>query len=103
MMSTAHAAIQPSLTASWSTYEASHSHKRNKRNFSRVLLSGNGAMFIAMLGIITCIIIGYTHDEYFSLWTQVASHIALILFATVVKIGYVMRCIGLHGLGATQL
>lgn len=48
-MSTAHTRIQPSLTPSWTTYEGSRSHKRNKRNFSRVLLSGNGAMFIAML------------------------------------------------------
>ena len=79
------------------------SDQQYQRNFSRVMLSGNGIMLIAMLGIITCIIIGYTHDEYFSLWTQVASHVALILLAAALKIGYVMRCIGLHGLGAIQL
>jgi hypothetical protein len=102
-MNTAHTVTQPHFSTTWSSLNNDTLERQYKRNFSRVLLSGNGAMSIAMIGIIICIVIGYTHDEYFSLWTQVASHVALILFATAVKIGYVMRCIGLHGLGNIQL
>ncbi len=74
-----------------------------QKRFKLVLHSGNSAMFIAVLGMIFSIFVGYIDVENYSLWAQVASHITLILFATAIKIGYVMRCIGLHGLGATQL
>lgn len=75
----------------------------DSKRFTLVLHSGNAAMLIAVLGMLLSIFVGYAHAEQFSLWTQVASHITLILCATAIKIGYVMRCIGLHGLGATQL
>lgn len=102
-MNTTQTASQSDFSVTLAPAENGSSDPEYQRNFSRVMLSGNGIMLIAMLGIITCIIIGYTHDEYFSLWTQVASHVALILLAAALKIGYVMRCIGLHGLGAIQL
>ncbi|MPY23075.1 hypothetical protein FM037_05150 [Shewanella psychropiezotolerans] len=73
------------------------------KRFKLVLHSGNAAMLIAVLGMLLSIFVGYVLAEQFSLWAQVASHITLILCATAIKIGYVMRCIGLHGLGATQL
>ncbi|WP_076416257.1 hypothetical protein [Shewanella sp. UCD-KL12] len=76
------------------------------KRFKLVLHSGNAGMFIAMLGMLYSIFVGYIDTNNYSLWAQVTSHIMLILFATAIKIGYVMRCIGLHGLhglGATQL
>jgi hypothetical protein len=30
---------------------------------------------------------------------QVAGHIATIIFAGLLKLGYVLRCVGVHGLG----
>ncbi|QFU21432.1 hypothetical protein FS418_05810 [Shewanella sp. YLB-09] len=75
----------------------------NSKRFKLVLHSGNAAMSVAVVGMLLSIYVGYTHAEQFSLWAQVASHIALILCATAIKIGYVMRCIGLNGLGVTQL
>lgn len=73
------------------------------KGFRRVFHRGNAAMFIAVLGMFFSVYVGYIDAESYSLWAQVASHILLILFATAIKIGYVMRCIGLQGLGATQL
>lgn len=102
-MRTANTVTQSHFSTTWPSLNNDNLENQYNRNFSLVLLSGNSIMSISMIGIIICIVIGYTHDEYFSLWTQVASHVALIFLATAVKIGYVMRCIGLHGLGSIQL
>ncbi|BAJ00653.1 hypothetical protein [Shewanella violacea] len=77
--------------------------KPSPRGFKLALHTGNAVMLIAVLGILLSIFVAYAHAEQFSLWAQVASHITLILCATAIKIGYVIRCIGLHGLGAIQL
>ncbi|MCL1057565.1 hypothetical protein L2729_06075 [Shewanella gelidimarina] len=71
--------------------------------YSHALTGGNGTMFIAVIGLLLCILVGYSYADSFSLWAQVASHIGLILFATAIKIGYVMRCVGLDGMGHMQL
>ena len=71
--------------------------------YSHALIGGNSTMLIAVTGLILCILVGYSYADNFSLAAQVASHIGLIIFATAVKIGYVMRCIGLDGMGHLQL
>ncbi|QLE84306.1 hypothetical protein FLM48_03895 [Shewanella sp. Scap07] len=71
--------------------------------YQRVQSAGNITMAIAVIGMLLSILVGYTFATHFSLVAQVASHIALILFATFIKIGYVVRCIGLDGLGYKQL
>lgn len=73
------------------------------RFYSHALTGGNSTMLVAMIGLLLCILVGYSYADSFSLWAQVGSHIGLILFATAVKIGYVMRCIGLDGMGHLQL
>ena len=75
----------------------------SNRFYSHALIGGNSTMLIAIIGLLLCILVGYSYADSFSLWAQVASHIGLILFATAVKIGYVMRCIGLDGMGHLQL
>ncbi|MFT5789825.1 MAG: hypothetical protein ACI8SJ_001944 [Shewanella sp.] len=75
----------------------------SNRFYSHALIGGNGTMFIAVIGLLLCILVGYSFANSFSLWAQVASHIGLILFATAIKIGYVMRCVGLDGMGHMQL
>ncbi|WP_394205231.1 hypothetical protein [Shewanella waksmanii] len=71
--------------------------------FHKVVFGGNLTMAVAISGLLLCILSGYTFANHFSLMTQVFSHIALILFATAIKVGYVIRCIGLDGLGYRQL
>lgn len=71
--------------------------------YSYAFTGGNSTMFVAVIGLLLCILVGYSHADSFSLWMQVASHIGLILFATAIKIGYVMRCVGLNGMGHMQL
>ena len=71
--------------------------------YSYALIGGNSTMLVAVIGLLLCILVGYSYADSFSLWAQVASHIGLILFATAVKIGYVMRCVGLDGMGHLQL
>lgn len=41
--------------------------------------------------------VGYLDAERFSIAVQISAHIGLILAATLVKIAYVLRCIGRHG------
>ena len=72
-------------------------------NYQVALVVGNWAMILSLLGVALSMIVTYTHPEYFSIPVQVSGHIAMILFFTVIKIGYILRCIGLHGLGETQL
>ncbi len=73
----------------------------NSKRFKLVLHRGNVAMLVAAVGMLLSIFVGYA--EQFSLLVQVTSHITLILCATVIKVDYIMRCIGLHGLGTIQL
>jgi len=46
-----------------------------------------------------CILISFIFEQHFSLAIQIAAHISTIIFAGVVKLGYVIRCVGAHGLG----
>ena len=74
-----------------------------EHNYQRVLSLGNGSMLTALIVILLSVFVGYIADELFSISVQVVSHIALIVFATLLKIGYVLRLIGRKGLGASVL
>ncbi|WP_020407524.1 hypothetical protein [Hahella ganghwensis] len=68
-----------------------------------VISSGNILMVLSMAIIVATIFVSYLYPENFSLGTQVVSHILMILAATGLKIGYVLRCAGRHGLGFREL
>ena len=68
-------------------------------NFQRCLLGGNYLMIASLAIVLCCLVITFALDHYFSLPAQVAAHITTTIFAALFKIGYVLRCVGLHGLG----
>jgi hypothetical protein len=60
---------------------------------------GNYLMLLSFFIVITSVGITFVIDEYFTISAQVSAHIATIVFAGLFKIGYVLRCIALHGFG----
>lgn len=71
----------------------------NALNFQKCLLIGNYLMIVSFFVVTSSIIINFAFDEFFAISVQIAAHIATIVFAALLKIGYVLRCIGLHGFG----
>lgn len=69
-----------------------------KENFKSVFFVGNSLMLASLIIMFATIFIGYLQPEEFSIATQIVSHIALVVFAAFLKIGYVMRLIGQNGL-----
>jgi hypothetical protein len=71
----------------------------NALNFQKCLVAGNWLMVCSFLVVSLCISITFAFDESFGIPAQVSAHIATIVFAGLLKIGYVLRCIALHAFG----
>ncbi len=67
--------------------------------FQKCLVIGNYLMLLSLSIVITSVFITFGYDEYFTISAQVSAHIATIVFAGLLKIGYVLRCVALHGFG----
>ncbi|WP_019026508.1 hypothetical protein [Colwellia piezophila] len=65
----------------------------------KCLVIGNYLMLTSFLVVASCIFITFAYDQYFTIPAQISAHIATIVFAALLKIGYVLRCIALHGFG----
>jgi len=66
--------------------------------FETLLLAANTLLALSMCVLLATVIICYPLTELFSFEMQLASHITMILSATLVKIGYVCRCIAQYEL-----
>jgi hypothetical protein len=71
----------------------------NALSFQKCLLLGNYLMIISLLIVASSIVVTFAYDDYFTITAQVSAHIATIIFAGLLKIGYVLRCVALHGFG----
>jgi len=71
----------------------------NKINFKKCIQVGNYLIIIAFMTMISCILVTFVFESNFSLMIQIVAHISTIITAAIVKVGYVIRCIGAHGLG----
>ncbi|MEW6995089.1 hypothetical protein AADZ84_12575 [Colwelliaceae bacterium MEBiC 14330] len=71
----------------------------NTLGFQKCLVIGNYLMVISFLVVLSSIAITFAYDESFSISSQIVAHIATIVFAGLLKIGYVLRCVALHGFG----
>lgn len=67
--------------------------------FHQCIRIGNALIGVASLLVAACILVTFIFDQNFSLTTQIIAHVGTIVFAGILKIGYVVRCIGAHGLG----
>jgi len=71
----------------------------NALGFQKCLVIGNYLMLLSLLVVFSSICITFAFDQHFTLSAQVSAHIATIVFAGLLKIGYVLRCVALHGFG----
>ena len=71
----------------------------NTLNTEKCLRWGNYLMLVAFIVVTSSIAITFMFDQHFGIAAQVAAHIATIVFAGLLKIGYVLRCVALHSLG----
>ena len=71
----------------------------NALAFQKCLVIGNYLMLTSFFIVVSSIFITFAFDENFTISAQVAAHIATIIFAGLLKIGYVLRCVALHGFG----
>lgn len=71
----------------------------NALAFQKCLVIGNYLMLLSFCIVVTSIFITFALDEHFTVSAHVSAHIATIIFAGLLKIGYVLRCIALHGFG----
>jgi hypothetical protein len=56
-------------------------------------------MIFSFFVVTSSIFVNFAFDELFVISIQIAAHIATIISAALLKIGYVLRCIALHGFG----
>tara|TARA_R110000744_G_scaffold47688_1_gene104809 strand:+ start:350 stop:622 length:273 start_codon:yes stop_codon:yes gene_type:complete len=68
-------------------------------SFQKCLVLGNTMMLISIIVIMLSINVTFVFDSDFAIWIQILAHIATIVFAGALKLGYVFRCIALHGFG----
>ena len=71
----------------------------NALNYQKCLIVGNYLMIFSLFVVTSSIMINFAFDEFFAISVQISAHIATIIFAALLKIGYVLRCIALHGFG----
>ena len=69
------------------------------RKISRVIAWLLGTMLLATIALIVTILISYPFAGHFSMPIQVSAHIGTLLFATVIKLSYVLRLVSLKSLG----
>jgi uncharacterized membrane protein YqjE len=72
---------------------------KNALGFQKCLLTGNYLILFSLIIVATSVLITFAFDEHFTISAQISAHISTIVFAGLLKIGYVLRCVALHGFG----
>lgn len=68
-------------------------------NYQKCLILGNSMMLLSFIVITLSITVTFVFDNYVAMSVQIFAHIATIVFAGALKLGYVLRCVALHGFG----
>lgn len=63
-------------------------------HYQTITKLANALLIIAVLAMLVTIWVGYIRPDEFSITVQITAHISLIFAATLLKIAYVVRCIG---------
>jgi len=71
----------------------------NALSYQKCLILGNYLMLTSFFVVLSSVFITFGFDELFAISIQISAHIATIVFAGLLKIGYVLRCVALHGFG----
>ncbi|WP_426358049.1 hypothetical protein ACPUVO_16640 [Pseudocolwellia sp. HL-MZ19] len=100
LQSSAFLSVLPSILPSHSSNALSHHHSKSQVvDYALCITLGNYFMVVSLSAMTMSILVSYVFTEYFSLGIQITAHISTIITAGIAKIGYVIRCIGAHGLG----
>lgn len=65
----------------------------------KVLGFANTALLVAVLALIVTVLFSYPFADHLSMSAQIAAHIGTLIFATLVKLSYILRLISLKALG----
>lgn len=68
-------------------------------NYQKCIIGGNWLMLVSLTITLLCLAMTFGFDHLFHMYLQIAGHILTIVFAGTFKLGYVIRCVGVHGLG----
>lgn len=68
-------------------------------NYDKCISLGNKIMLYCGIVTLISLLASFAFESYLPISIQVVAHIATILFSALVKLGYVIRCIGAHALG----
>ncbi len=77
----------------------SYQFNQNQENFQHCIIGGNWLMLISLIITLSCLTMSFGFELYLTIPQQITAHIATIIFAAIFKMGYVIRCVGVHGLG----
>lgn len=61
--------------------------------------AANIGLAVSLSCFVAATLVSYPYAEHFSMQQQLAGHISMILFATTLKISYVVRCVALYASG----
>ena len=81
----------------------SASYTETAKQYMHWVVRGNRLMLLSLSIIISSILISYPLAQSFSIPVQITAHISTIVFAGILKVGYVLRCVGLNELGQEVL
>jgi len=68
-------------------------------NYQTCVKVGNWVLIVSCVFFILSILVSYPFAELFTISQQIAGHIGTMIFPGFIKIGYVVRCVGIKGLG----
>lgn len=69
-----------------------------RRRFELLLKAGNLTLLLSVPFLIVTVVICYPMSHHFSLPAQVAGHIFMVISATLIKVGYISRCVAQYSL-----
>lgn len=65
----------------------------------KLLHCANAALLLSILAVLATAVLAYPMAGYLPMGAQIGAHIATLLFATTLKLSYVVRLVSLHRLG----
>ncbi|TGN40564.1 hypothetical protein [Marinobacter confluentis] len=65
----------------------------------KLLGFANTALLLATLALIVTVLVSYPFAAQFNMSIQIAAHIGTLLFATAIKLSYILRLVSLKSLG----
>jgi hypothetical protein len=73
----------------------------NLLGFQKCLVAANWTLIASVLLLSLTIAVSFIFHRHFSMESQILAHVGTFVIAGVLKVGYVLRCVALNGLGET--